>query len=163
LSQQVRCTLSALYEIMLETEPIMNEVVTFLNFDGNCREAMEFYKKCFDAELFLLPYSQAPDDLPWVTEEAKSKIMHSTLTKGSLTILMAADTISGRLFQPGNNFSVAIHCEGLPEIERLFTALGENGEITMPLQETFWAIRFGMLTDRFGIRWLLNLGKPAQG
>jgi len=45
----------------------MNEVVTFLNFDGNCREAMEFYKKCFAAELFLLPYSEAPGDLPWVT------------------------------------------------------------------------------------------------
>ena len=59
----------------------MKEVVTFLNFDGNCREAMEFYKKCFDAELFLLPYSEAPGDLPWVTEEAKDKIMHSTLTK----------------------------------------------------------------------------------
>ena len=141
----------------------MNEVVTFLNFDGNCREAMEFYKKCFAAELFLLPYSEAPGDLPWVTEETKGKIMHSSLTKGSLTILMGADTISGRLFQPGNNFSVAIRCEGLQETDALFTALGENGEITMPLQETFWATRFGMLTDRFGIRWMLNLGKPAQG
>jgi len=89
--------------------------------------------------------------------------MHSSLTKGSLTILMGADTISGRLFQPGNNFSVAIHCEGLQETDALFTALGENGEITMPLQETFWATRFGMLTDRFGIRWMLNLGKPPQG
>ena len=147
---------------MLETEPIMNEVVTFLNFDGNCREAMEFYKKCFDAELFLLPYSEAPGDLPWVTEETKGKIMHSTLTKGSLTILMGADTISGRPFQQGNSFSVTIHCESVGEIDALFAALGEGGNVTMPLQETFWADRFGMLTDRFGIRWMLNLGKPAQ-
>jgi len=140
----------------------MNEVVTFLNFDGNCREAMEFYKKCFDAELFLLPYSEAPGDLPWVTEETKGKIMHSTLTKGSLTILMGADTISGRPFQQGNSFSVTIHCESVGEIDALFAALGEGGNVTMPLQETFWADRFGMLTDRFGIRWMLNLGKPAQ-
>jgi PhnB protein len=140
----------------------MNEVVTFLNFDGNCRDAMEFYKKCFDAELFLLPYSEAPGDLPWVTEETKDRIMHSSLTKGSLTILMAADTISGRPFQQGNTTSVAIHCESLQETEALFAALGEKGEITMPLQETFWAVRFGMLTDRFGIRWMLNLGKLPQ-
>jgi PhnB protein len=141
----------------------MKEIVTFLNFDGNCREAMEFYKTCFAAEVFLLPYSEAPGDFPWVTEETKDKIMHSSLTKGSLTILMAADTISSRPFQQGNNFSVTIHCESLQEIDALFTALGDNGEITMPLQETFWATRFGMLTDRFGIRWMLNLGKPQQG
>jgi len=141
----------------------MKEIVTFLNFDGNCREAMEFYKTCFAAEVFLLPYSEAPGDFPWVTEETKDKIMHSSLTKGSLTILMGADTISSRPFQQGNNFSVTIHCESLQEIDALFTALGDNGEITMPLQETFWATRFWMLTDRFGIRWMLNLGKPQQG
>jgi PhnB protein len=141
----------------------MREVTTFLNFEGNCREAMEFYKKCFGAELFLLPYSAAPGNPAWVTEEAKDRIMHSSLTKGLLTILMAADTISGRPFQQGDNFSVAIQCESPEEIDGLFAALGENGEITMPLQETFWATRFGMLTDRFGIRWLLNLGKPQQG
>jgi PhnB protein len=124
---------------------------------------MEFYKTCFAAEVFLLPYSEAPGDFPWVTEETKDKIMHSSLTKGSLTILMGADTISSRPFQQGNNFSVTIHCESLQEIDALFTALGDNGEITMPLQETFWATRFGMLTDRFGIRWMLNLGKPQQG
>jgi len=140
----------------------MKEVTTFLNFDGNCREAMEFYKQCFAAELFLLPYSEAPGDMPWVTEQTKGRIMHSTLTKGSLTILMAADTISGRPFQHGDNFSVAIQCESLQETDALFTALGGGGNITMPLQETFWATRFGMLTDRFGIRWMLNLGRPQQ-
>jgi PhnB protein len=141
----------------------MKEVVTFLNFDGNCREAMEFYKRCFDAELFLLPYSEAPGDLPWVTEETKDRIMHSTLTKGSLTILMAADTISGRPFQQGDNFSVTISCESLQEIDAQFAALGESGKITMPLQQTFWSPSFGMLTDRFGIKWMLNLVQPPQG
>ena len=140
----------------------MKEAVTFLNFEGNCREAMEFYKKCFAADLFLLPYADAPGDLAWVPEGAKDKIMHSTLTKASLTLLMAADTVSGRPFQQGNSFSVAIQCESLQEIDGLFTALGDGGQIDMPLQETFWAARFGMLTDRFGIRWLLNFGKPAQ-
>jgi PhnB protein len=141
----------------------MQEAVTFLNFDGDCREAMEFYKKCFDAELFLLPYGEAPGDPAWAAEDVKDRILHSSLTKGSLTILMAADTTPGMPFHPGNNFSVAVHCEVVQEIDALFAALGEGAKITVPLQETFWATRFGMLTDRFGIQWLLNLGKPPQG
>ena len=76
---------------------------------------------------------------------------------------MAADTISGRPFEQGDSFSVTIQSESVQEIDALFTALGESGNVTMPLQATFWADRFGMLTDRFGIRWMLNLGKPAQG
>jgi PhnB protein len=141
----------------------MKEVVTFLSFDGNCREAMEFYKKCFDAGLFLMPNSEAPGDFPWVTEQTKDRIMHSSLTKGSLTILMAADTVHGTPFQPGNNFSVTITCESQQEIDAIFAALSENGQITMPLQQTFWSPRFGMLTDRFGIKWMLNLAQPPQG
>jgi PhnB protein len=141
----------------------MKEVATFLNFDGNCRGAMEFYKKCFDGTLYLLTYGEAPGDPAWAAEEVKDRILHSSLTKGSLTVLMAADIMPGMPFQQGGSFSVAIQCESLPEIDALFAALGENGGITMPLQETFWAARFGMLTDQFGIRWLLNLGKPQQG
>ncbi|MGB7761776.1 MAG: VOC family protein [Bryobacteraceae bacterium] len=140
----------------------MKEAVTFLNFDGNCREAMEFYKKCFDAELFLLPYSEAPGDPARAAESVKDRILHSSLTKGPLTILMAADTMPGAPFERGNGFSVAIQCDSVQEIDALFSALGDDGSITMPLQETFWATSFGMLTDRFGIRWLLNLGKPVQ-
>jgi PhnB protein len=61
-----------------------------------------------------------------------------------------------------NGFGVGIQCESVAEIDALFAALAEGGTVTMPLQETFWATRFGMLTDRFGICWMLNLGKPAQ-
>jgi PhnB protein len=138
----------------------MREVVSFLTFDGNCREAMEFYRKCFAAELFLLPYSEAPGDLARQTAEAKDRIMHSSLTKGSLTILMAADTLPGMPFQQGDNFSVALRCESLDEIDSLFAALGEGGKATLPLQQTFWSPRFGMLTDRFGIDWMFNLCQP---
>ena|ERR1035438_2262216 len=139
----------------------MKDVVTYLSFDGNCREAMEFYQQCFGAELYLLPFSEVPGALPEEAGEAKDRIMHATLRKGS-TLLMAADTLPGAPFQQGNNFSVIIHCESLPEIERLFTALGENGKVTMALQETFWAGRFGTLTDQFGISWMFNLEKAKQ-
>ena len=139
----------------------MKDVVTYLNFDGNCREAMEFYQQCFGAELYLLSFSEVPGDLPKEAKEAPDRIMHATLRKGS-PFLMAADIMPGGVVQQGNNFSVMIHCESPQEIERLFTALGESGKVTMALQETFWAGRFGTLTDKFGINWIFNLEKPTQ-
>ncbi|HEY6390281.1 MAG TPA: VOC family protein [Bryobacteraceae bacterium] len=137
----------------------MKEITAYLNFDGNCREAMTFYKKCFGAELYLKPFSEAPFDSP---PDAKEKIMHATLTKGH-TLLMASDTMPGMNFQQGNNFALNISCESLQEIEGLFAALGEQGEVAMPLQETFWAARFGVLKDQFGISWIFNFEKPNQG
>jgi PhnB protein len=76
---------------------------------------------------------------------------------------MAADTMPGMPLQQGNNFTVSIQSENLQEIESLFTALGEKGKVIMPLQATFWTACFGMLTDQFGINWMLNLEKPNQG
>ena len=140
----------------------MKEVVTFLNFDGECREAMLFYKRCFDAELFLMPYGEAPGDPAWKAPEVKDRIIHSGLSKGPLRILMACDVMPGASVRGHSGFDVAIQCDSLAEIDALFAALAEGGTVTMPLEETFWATRFGMLTDRFGIDWMLNLGKPAQ-
>jgi PhnB protein len=137
----------------------MKEIITYLNFDGNCREAMEFYKKCLGAELYIMPFSDAPGDWP---KEAKDRTMHSTLSKGSSKLLMASDTMPGMPFQQGTNFSMMIQCESLEEIERLFTAFGEKGKVTMALQETFWAPRFGTLTDQFGISWIFQLEHPKQ-
>jgi PhnB protein len=137
----------------------MKEVVTYLNFDGNCREAMKFYERCLGAELSLVPFSETPGDFP---KEAKDRIMHARLAKGS-TILMASDTMPGMPFHQGNNFSIAVMCESPEEIDRFFAALSDKGKIIMPLQTTFWAARFGMLTDRFGINWMLNYEAPKQG
>lgn len=134
----------------------MKALTTFLGFDGNCREAMEFYKQCLGGELFLMPYSDAPVDTP---KDAKDRILHSTLKSGS-TELMAADTTPGMACKQGNNFSICITPESLEETERLFAALGEKGQITMALQDTFWGARFGMLTDRFGIQWMFNFALP---
>jgi len=139
------------------------EVTTFLNFDGNCREAMEFYRDCFGAELFLLPFSEVPGDVLTGAQKAVDRIMHATLRKQT-TLLMASDVFPGTPFRRGSDSAVIVHCDGLRELEGLFAALGEGGQITMPLQDTFWGARFGMLTDRFGMRWMLNfaMGGPAQ-
>ena len=138
----------------------MKEIITYLNFDGNCREAMQFYAQCLGAELQLSPFSDVPGDTS--EGDARNRIMHARLTKG-FTLLMASDTRPGMPFQQGDNFSISIQCESLAEIEKLFAALAEKAQIGMPLQETFWGARFGMLIDQFGVRWMLNLDQPKQG
>jgi PhnB protein len=136
----------------------MKEMVTYLNFDGNCRQAMTFYQRCLGGELHMMPFSEVPGDHP---KEAKDRIMHARLANGS-AVLMASDTMPGMPFQRGTNFAIAAMTESLEETERLFSALSENGKTTMPLQDTFWGARFGMITDQFGINWMFNFEKPKE-
>jgi len=136
----------------------MKELVTYLNFNGNCRDAMKFYERCLGGELQMMPFSEVPGDHP---PEAKNRIIHARLTNGS-AVLMASDTMPGMPFQQGNNFAISVHCQSQDELERFFTALGDKGKVTMPLQDTFWGARFGMLTDQFGINWMFNFEKPKQ-
>ena len=136
----------------------MHGMNTYLTFNGNCREAMQFYEKCLGAELHMMTFADAPGGLP---SEAKDRIMHARLTKGPV-VLMASDSMPDTPSQQGNNFSVAIQCESRQEIEKLFNALGEKGKITMPLQDMFWGARFGMITDQFGINWMFNFELPKQ-
>ena len=136
----------------------MKEMITYLNFNGNCRDAMKFYERCLGGELQMMPFSEVPGDHP---PEAKNRIIHARLTNGS-AVLMASDTMPGMPFQQGNNFAISVHCQSQDELERFFTALGDKGKVTMPLQDTFWGARFGMLTDQFGINWMFNFEKPKQ-
>src|SRR5215472_14663171 len=107
----------------------MKDVTPYLTFDGNCRDAMKFYAKCLDAELHLMPFSEVPGNFP---PQAKDRIMHAKLAKGK-AVVMASDTMPGMPFQQGNNFSIALGCDSVQEIEKLFAAFSENGKITMPL------------------------------
>jgi PhnB protein len=75
---------------------------------------------------------------------------------------MASDIQPGMRYQQGTNASVSVHCESLAEIESVYAALGEKGKLSMPLQDTFWGARFGMLTDQFGIHWMFNFEHPKQ-
>ncbi len=136
----------------------MKEIATYLNFDGNCREAMTFYKECLGAELHLMPFSEMPGDHP---PESKHRIMHARLAKGAMAI-MASDTMPGMPLHQGNNFSISIQCDSQHEIDSFFAALSEGGKVTMPLQDQFWGARFGMVTDRFGIQWMFNFEHPKK-
>src|SRR5690606_38898276 len=117
-----------------------------------------FYKECLGGEiLYMGRYGgspmegQAPDD----------KVMHATLKVGE-THIMAADNMSPDPFSVGGNIALTVGTTDAGDAERMFKALAEGGRVTMPIAETFWAERFGMLTDRFGIDWMVNCEKPAD-
>jgi PhnB protein len=136
----------------------MKSITTYLVFDGNCRQAMTFYQKCLGAELFLQTFADAKMESP---KGAENRVIHARLTKGS-AILMASDTMPGMPFTQGNNFSVAVGCESVQEIEKLFAAFGEKGKVTMALHDAFWGARFGMLTDQFGVNWMFDFEYPKK-
>lgn len=131
----------------------------YLTFNGNCREAMQFYQKCLGADLQLMTFGESDPHCP---AGMKDRIMHARLVKGS-AVLMASDVGPGMPFQQGiNNFSISLNFDNAPEIEKTYAALSEGGHVTMALQETFWAARFGMLADRFGVNWMLNFEKARK-
>ena len=136
----------------------MKAIQAYLTFNGNCREAMEFYTKALGGELNLVTYGEAPGAPP---AEGAERIMHARLTGGS-ALLMASDMPPGRNMVQGDNVQLSIACENREEEERIFAGLSEGATILMPLQDTFWGSHFGMLTDRFGVRWMLDLPLPVN-
>jgi PhnB protein len=129
--------------------------ITYLNFDGNCREAMTFYGRCLESEPNFTPFSAGPAEVSAMAKDTPDRILHCELALGP-AVLMASDTLPGSPFLQGNSFSICLDCESQTEMEKVFGALSENGEITMPLHDAFWGGRFGMLTDQFGISWMFS-------
>lgn len=130
-----------------------------VNFNGSCETAFKFYEECLGAKItFMMPYEGSPvvDHVPaaW-----RNKILHATLTVGD-DVLTGADAPPEH-YQKPQGFSVTLAIKDPADTERVFAALAENGAVQMPLQETFWALRFGMLVDRFGIPWMINCGKAS--
>jgi PhnB protein len=139
----------------------MKEFNTYLNFNGTCRQAMEFYAKCLDAtDLQVMPYSAGPADMPKEMKDT-DKILHARLSKGT-QVIMASDCAPGKPVQEGNNFAISINCESNKEVDTLFKALGEKGKVLMPAQDMFWGAYFAMITDQFGINWMFNHETPKQ-
>lgn len=125
----------------------------YLTFNGQCEAAFTFYHRVLGGE--LTPFSRFGES-PVATDEAsKNRVMHVTLTfEGN--VLMGSDTMPGQPLTEGTNISLSLNIPQIMDMERLFKALAEGGSITMPLQDTFWGARFGMLRDQFGINWMFN-------
>lgn len=138
----------------------MTAIAPYLAFDGNCREAMEFYKSCLGGELNMHSFETMPgaENMP---EEARKGIMHANLIKDSLT-LMGSDGGGMKQITKGNNITLSLNCSSDEEIADFFDKLSEGGTVTMPLADQFWGAKFGMLTDKFGFDWMLNYDKIPQ-
>lgn len=131
----------------------MEAIVPYLNFNGNAAEALAFYSKVLDgAVLFQQTFGESPMESP---AEMKDKIMHATFKAGDLTI-MVSDCMPGQPLLAGTNVSLSLNFTDEAAIEKTFAAFSEGSKITMPLQETFWGAKFGMLTDKFGFHWMFN-------
>ncbi len=130
-----------------------------LAFNGQCEAGFKFYEKCLGGKIvFMMTYGDSPmaEQMP---ADWSKKIIHATLALGDQR-LTGADEPADSYKKP-QGFSVSLNIGAVAEAERIFHALSENGTVQMPLQETFWALRFGTLVDQFGTPWMINCGKPA--
>jgi PhnB protein len=142
----------------------MATVNPYLNFNGNTEEAFNFYKSVFGGDFTMLQRFKETPFGDNMNEADKDKIMHIALPILQGTILMATDFVEsmGQKLAAGNNFSLCISPGSEEEANKFFNALSEGGQVTMPLEKAFWGAFFGMLTDRFGIQWMVNYEeKPA--
>jgi PhnB protein len=131
----------------------------YLTFNGQCEAAFKFYEKCLGGKIEAMLTNEGTPAEQGVSTEWRKKILHARLTVGDQE-LMASDAPPERYEKP-QGFSVSLNVNTPAEAERIFHALAENGKVQMPLAQTFWAIRFGMCIDRFGIPWMVNCEQAA--
>ena len=135
------------------------EMNPYLTFAGTCEAAFRFYEQTLGGKIVMMQTHAETPMAEHVPAEWGSKVMHAHLQLGDRS-LMGSDAPPDR-YQPPAGFSLALQVAEVAEAERIFGALAEGGQVQMPLQQTFWAERFGMLVDRFGIPWMVNCGEGA--
>jgi PhnB protein len=130
----------------------------YISFDGNAREAMEFYKQVLGGSLTMSTFGE------FGTPEGPGadKIMHAQLESPSGFTLMASDTPPGMEYKPGDNISISLSGDDADELRGYWDKLASNGTVTMPLEKQMWGDEFGQCMDQFGITWLVNIGQPQS-
>lgn len=136
----------------------MKTINPYLTFEGNCEEAFIHYKSVLGGEFTdLSRFKEMPSPDQPIPEEFGNLIMHVGLPISKETVLMGSDVMPGQFpVTQGNNYAISINTDSEEEAKRLFDGLSEGGQITMPLEKTFWGALFGMFTDKFGINWMVN-------
>lgn len=132
-------------------------VDVFIHFNGNCREAVDFYANVFEAEKQkIMTYGEGPPDPQFTLPETAKSLVLYTFLRINGSIVMFSDMPPGVPFKAGNHISLTLGSRDMDEIKAWFNKLKEGGSVNMDLQETFWSKCFGMLTDKFGIIWQLS-------
>lgn len=135
----------------------------YLFFDGRCEEAIEFYKKALGAQVeFMMRNSESPEPPPegMLPPGSEHKIMHASLHIGGALVMMSDGMCSGEGGFKG--FSLSLDCPDHDSAREAFAALADGGQVTMPLGKTFWAPLFGMVTDRYGVGWMVGVSPDAE-
>lgn len=130
----------------------------YLTFDGNAEEAFNFYKSVFGGEFAMLQRFGEIPEAEKMPAEFHQRLMHVALPLGPNHILMASDTAEamGKPFSMGTNFSISLSADSKEEADQLFEKLSAGGDKDMPMEDTFWGSYFGMLTDPFGVQWMIS-------
>jgi PhnB protein len=132
----------------------INKLNPYLNFDGTAASAIKLYERALGAKAeAVMRFSEMPGNTS--APEHKDRIMHALLRVGE-GVIMISDTMPGHPIASGSNVHVTLHFDDPVEMGRSFEALSTGGKVTMPLQDTFWGAKFGMLVDPFGIPWMFN-------
>ena len=130
--------------------------IPYLSFDGNCAEAIDFYATLFEGKVIgKTTFGDMPGDFP-VPNDAKSRVVNAMLELPGGAMLYGGDTPPGRPFTPMAGLMLAINFPTVEQGQKVFNGLAEGGEVTMPFAPTFWAEKFGMVTDKYGIHWGVN-------
>ncbi len=140
----------------------MPQLASYLSFDGNCAEAMRFYEKTLGGTLVAMIRNRDTPMADQIPSGSEDRIMHACLELPGGAQLMAGDAMcNDQPFQPMRGFMLAITYDRVEQAQRVFDALAPGGQVQMPMAPTFWAERFGMLTDRYGTPWAINGGPIA--
>ena len=126
----------------------------YLYFNGNCEAAFKFYEQHLGGKIEAMMKHEGTPAEAQTPPEWRDKILHARMTVGG-TVLMASDAPPGH-YQVPQGFSVSLNLKDAAEADRIFAAMSKNGNVIMPIQKTFWATRFAMFTDSFGIPWMIN-------
>ncbi len=138
---------------MIKLEP-------YVRYNGTCEEAFNFYKSVLGGEfVYVMRHKDNPEKDHLLAKEDEEKILHIALPVGDSILLMGADATSDKPVQVGDDITLAISVQEEEEVRRLFDALSAGGEITLPLQKTFWADLYGEFTDNYGIHWIISRAK----
>jgi PhnB protein len=135
------------------------QLIPYLGFNGQCEAAFKFYEQCLGGKIVaMMTYGDMPASEQTAPEQ-RGRIMHARLQAGD-AVLMGGDRPQEH-HEASQGFCVSIQIDDPARAERIFNALADGGQVQMPFGETFWAVRFGMLIDRFGTPWMINCEKAA--
>lgn len=140
----------------------MKQITPYLFFEGNCREAMNYYKDIFGGELFIMTVGESPEKDKEHMPDNKDAILHASINVGDTLMLMASDTMQeGQKADMGEGVYNTILCSSKEEIDTLFARLSDGGNVAQPLIKAFFGW-FGIVTDKFGVKWMLTFDSKEQ-